>query len=249
MPKKTVLVATLLVSVVMSSSLAVATQASGAASPALPNLVIDTARVQSSIVFKTTMFTAKDCAYVENSLTGTGKRTLMRFDVSAANRGTAPLVLGNPVNNPLFVYSPCHKHYHFSGYALYELFSSDPRTTPSPALVTGRKQAFCLEDFEPDPLAASPGPAVYACTNQGISVGWEDTYGSYLDGQWLDITDIAPGNYWLRVIINPYNVAASPIYDPRSAAALAIQESDYSDNVAVVPVTIPTKISGGPARN
>jgi hypothetical protein len=210
----------------------------------LPNLVIDTARVQSSETFKTEMFTAKDCAYVENSLTGTGKRTLVRFDVSSANRGTSALVLGNPVGSPLFVYSPCHKHYHFNGYALYELFKSDPRTTNSPALVSGRKQAFCLEDFERDPLSPSAGPAVYTCGNQGISVGWADTYASYLDGQWLDITGVAPGTYWLRVIINPYNVAGSPIYDPNSPAAIALRESDYSDNVAVVPVTIPTKIRG-----
>jgi hypothetical protein len=248
MSKKTALVAMLVVGFALSSSLALATQASGAPPPSLPNLVINTARVQSSVVFKTQMFTAKDCAYIENSLTGTGKRALMRFDVSTANRGTSPLVLGSPVNNPLFVWSPCHKHYHLSGYALYELFSSDPRTSSSPALVTGRKQAFCLEDFELDPLTPSPGPAVYTCANQGISVGWADTYGSYLDGQWLDITGVAPGNYWLRVIVNPYNVAVSPIYDPTSTAALALRESDYSDNVAVVPVTIPTKISGGPAN-
>jgi hypothetical protein len=238
----------LLVVIALSSSFALATQASGVPPASLPNLVINTARVQSSVVFKTQMFTAKDCAYIENSLTGTGKRTLMRFDVSAANRGTSPLVLGSPVNNPLFVYSPCHKHYHFSGYALYELFRSDPRTTSSPAVVTGRKQAFCLEDFEPDPSSPSRGPAVYTCANQGISVGWADTYGSYLDGQWLDVTGVAPGNYFLRVIINPYNVASSPIYDPTSAVALAVPESGYSDNVAVVPVTIPAKISGGPTR-
>src|SRR5262245_51445677 len=126
----------LCVGIALASPL-IATQASGAPAPELPNLVVNTARVQSSVVFKTQMFTSKDCAYIENSLTGTGKRTLMRFDVSTANRGTSPLVLGNPANNPLFVYSPCHRHYHFSGYALYELFKSDPRTTRSPALVTG----------------------------------------------------------------------------------------------------------------
>lgn len=104
---------------------------SDASATGLANLVLNTARVQSSISFKTQSFTTKDCAYVEQSLTGTGKRTLMRFDVSAANRGSAAMVLGNPVGNPLFQYSACHRHYHFSGYALYELFRSDPswRTT------------------------------------------------------------------------------------------------------------------------
>jgi hypothetical protein len=244
MLKGPLLVAALVLGIALPT-LAFAPQASGVPPVSLPNLVINTARVQSSVVFKTEMFTAKDCAYLENSLTGTGKRTLMRFDVSTANWGTSPLVLGSPVNNPLFEYSPCHKHYHFSGYALYELFGSDPRTTPSTAaLVTGRKQAFCLEDFEPDPGSPSRGPAVYTCTNQGISVGWADTYASYLDGQWLDITGVAPGAYWLRVIVNPYNVTYSPIYNPTSPAALALRESNYSDDVAVVPVTIPQKIRG-----
>ena len=110
--------------------------------------------------------------------------------------------------------------------------------------MSGRKQAVCLEDFERDPLSPSAAPAVYTCNNQGISVGWADTYASYLDGQWLDITGVAAGTYWLRVIVNPYNVAGSPIYNPNSPAALALRESEYSDNVAVVPVTIPTKIRG-----
>ena len=222
--------------------------AGGSPAPSQPNLVLNGARVASSVAFKTQNFTAKDCAYVEGSLTGTGKRTLLRFDVSAANRGTAPIVLGDPQNNPLFEYSPCHRHYHFSGYALYELFGSDPRTSTAAPLVTGRKQAFCLEDYERDPGSPTAGPAVYTCSNQGISIGWADTYGSYLDGQWLDITGVQAGQYWLRVTINPYNVAGSPIYDPSSAAAVALRESDYSDDVAVVAVTIPTKIAGGPAR-
>jgi len=161
---------------------------------------------------------------------------------------TSPLVLGDPHNNPLFEYSACHRHYHFSGYALYELFGADPTSGTSAPLLTGRKQAFCLEDFERDPAATTAGPAVYTCSNQGISVGWADTYASYLDGQWLDITGLAPGQYWLKVTINPYNVATSPIYAPSTAAAIAMQESDYSDNVAIVPITIPTKIGGGPAR-
>jgi hypothetical protein len=241
MPRRRVVV---LVAAALVASLSWAGPAAGTTGE--PNLVMNAARLASSIVYKTQNFTAKDCAYVEGSLTGTGKRTLIRFDVSSANRGTAPIVLGAPQNNSLFQYSPCHRHYHFSGYALYELFGSDPRTTTSAPLVTGRKQAFCLEDFERDSPTA--GPAVYTCSNQGIGVGWADTYGSYLDGQWLDITGVAPGQYWLRVIVNPYNVVGSPIYDPSSPAAAALRESDYTDDTAVVAVTIPTKIAGGPAR-
>ena len=209
-----------------------------------PNLVIDSARTQRSIVFKKQMFTSKDCAYAEQMLTGTGKRTLMRFDVTVYNRGGSAVNLGNPVNNPLFGYSPCHKHYHFSNYALYELFSADPRSSVGQPVLTGRKQAFCLEDVERDPAAVNPPPAFFTCSNQGITPGWADTYGSYLDGQWLDITRVNPGSYWLRVTINPLNIFSSSLYSPTSLAALAMLESNYDDNVAVIPVQIPIKISG-----
>ena len=206
-----------------------------------PNLVIDSARTQRSIVFKKQMFTSKDCAYAEQMLTGTGKRTLMRFDVTVYNRGGSAVNLGNPVNNPLFGYSPCHKHYHFSNYALYELFSADPRSSVGQPVLTGRKQAFCLMDYERDPTVLTPPPAVFTCSYQGLTQGWADTYGSYLDGQWLDITGIKPGGYWLRVTINPCNIYASSSCTP--ALALAMSESSYTDNVSVIQVQIPIKIS------
>ena len=208
------------------------------------NLVIDSARTQQSIVFKKQMFTSKDCAYAEQMLTGTGKRTLMRFDVTVYNRGSSAVNLGNPVNNPLFGYSPCHQHYHFSNYALYELFLADPRISTGQPVLTGRKQAFCLMDFERDPNVPNPPAAVFTCSYQGLTPGWADTYGSYLDGQWLDITGVKPGGYWLRVTINPLNVYSSSLYSPASPVALAMRESSYADNVAVLPVQIPIKISG-----
>ena len=208
------------------------------------NLVIDSERTQQSITFKKQSFTNRDCAYVENMLTGTGKRTLMRFAVTTYNRGTASLNLGNPVCSTLFEYSACHNHYHFTNYALYELFSVDPRISASPSLVTGRKQAFCLMDTDRDPLAISTNSAFFTCSNQGLSLGWGDTYGAYLDGQWLDITRVSPGKYWLRVTVNPLNINNSGIYSPTSQSALAMLESSYGDNVAVVPVQIPIKIAG-----
>ena len=141
----------------------------------------------------------------------------MKFDVAIPNVGTADLVLGKPADHPeLFAFSPCHGHYHVIGFASYELL------TPTGAMVlTGRKQAFCLEDFtKVDPNA---GPAKFTCAYQGISKGWSDVYGSYLDCQWLDVTDIAPGNYQLKVTVN---------------AARNLTESHYDNNTAIVPVTI-----------
>ena len=95
-------------------------------------------------------------------------------------------------------------------------------------------------------FTATAGPAKYTCGYQGISVGWADIYGAYLDGQWLDITGVSPAapghQYYLRVIINPFNVPDSSYYAPGAPAALAMQELDYSNNTALVPVTIPIRI-------
>jgi lysyl oxidase-like protein 2/3/4 len=60
--------------------------------------------------------------------------------------------------------------------------------------------------------------------NQGISVGWADEYVFQLDGQWIDITDVASGSYVLEVETNP---------------TWAIQEKNYLDNSYAVSVTIP----------
>jgi hypothetical protein len=195
----------------------------------MPNITINAGRLQASVVYRTSQFKPTDCAIVEDCVSGPGKRSLMKFDVQTPNVGTADLYLGNPTNNPAFVFSPCHGHYHLEGYAVYELLNLDG--TPvmvNGSAVVGHKQAFCLEDYEI--WAPNAGPAKYTCSNQGISVGWSDTYGSYLDCQWVDVTGVVPANYLLRVTIN------GGLNGPHVFA-----ESDYSDNVATVPVTLPKR--------
>ena len=188
---------------------------------ALPDLTVDAGRLQSSIVFRTQTFKSTDCAVVEGCVTGSGKRSLMKFDVAIPNIGTADLVLGKPGDNlAIFELSACHGHYHLKGFASYELLNLS-----GTAVLAGRKQAFCLEDFTK--VVATAGAAKYTCGNQGISAGWSDVYGSYLDCQWLDVTGIAPGNYRLRVTVN-----ATPGFSPK------LTESDYTNNTVIVPVTI-----------
>jgi len=181
-----------------------------------PDLTIDRGLLASSIRFETKKFNSRSCAVEEGCVLGPGKRKLLRFSVATPNLGDGDLVLGNPADRrDLFTWSPCHGHFHFDGYATYELVN------PSGTVVLrGRKQAFCLLDSLK--YVSTAGPAKFTCNYQGISAGWGDVYGSGLDCQWLDVTSFR-GDLILRITINPEH---------------ALPESNYDNNVAEVAVRI-----------
>jgi hypothetical protein len=55
-------------------------------------------------------------------------------------------------------------------------------------------------------------------------------YEADLPCQWIDVTDVPPGDYVLRATLN----------QPRPESALPVLvERDYDNNVVEVPVTIP----------
>jgi len=66
----------------------------------------------------------------------------------------------------------------------------------------GRKVGFCLEDISRWSLSGAPKDR-YTCGYQGIHAGWSDDYNSGLEGWWVDITDVLPGDYVLEDTINP----------------------------------------------
>ncbi len=88
----------------------------------LPDLIIWGPSVAPRIV--TVTFSSTSCAVVEGMVQA-GTRKLLRFSTETRNQGTADIFLGDPASNPLFVWAPCHGHYHFNNYASYRLLDSN----------------------------------------------------------------------------------------------------------------------------
>ncbi|KAG8456265.1 hypothetical protein GDO86_002160 [Hymenochirus boettgeri] len=103
------------------------------------------------------------------------------------------------------------RHYHsMDEFSHYDLLDASSQRR----VAEGHKASFCLEDTSCDYGYYRR----FACTahTQGLSPGCYDTYNADIDCQWIDITDVKPGNYVLKVSVNP---------------SYLVPESDYSNNI------------------
>lgn len=111
-----------------------------------------------------------------------------------------------------------HEHWHLLHAMRYSLWSEDKTVEVAPV----QKVGFCLIDSQRVEAPAS-SPQVYsedsddfcgwqqpdaASVFMGVSPGWRDIYNSDLAFQWVDISDVAPGRYWLRADADPDGVIA-----------------------------------------
>lgn len=110
-----------------------------------------------------------------------------------------------------------HRHWHLRHAARYSLWNSSRSAEVAPAMKVG----FCLEDSERVDSGASR-TRVYGGTRdhrfcewdnpyalsvfQGVSAGWRDVYHNELAFQWVDVSDVQPGIYWLRTDVDPDGV-------------------------------------------
>ncbi|HXJ73245.1 MAG TPA: lysyl oxidase family protein, partial [Candidatus Dormibacteraeota bacterium] len=166
-------------------------------------------------------------------------RTLMRVSTATPNTGAGPLELRGSSTTPgvmqriyradgsfydreagIFTFHPGHGHLHFDNWINLRLRTVLANNGVGDIVAAGHKTSFAIIDLRTynASLPGSPSAAVYdGGLVQGLSVGWADVYGAGLLDQWIDVTDVPSGRYWLEAIVDPEN---------------NIRESNESNNAA-----------------
>jgi hypothetical protein len=115
--------------------------------------------------------------------------------------------------------SQSHRHWHYKGFVRYQL-----RFVADLSLVRAdNKAGFCLSDadYAPDYCGYLKPTALEV--SEGLGPDRTDHYSPNLEGQWIDVQDVPPGDYWLLHWVN---------------SAKEICESDYSNNAAAVKIAL-----------
>jgi hypothetical protein len=139
-----------------------------------------------------------------------------------------------------------HNHWHLQRAAEYSIVNLDD--TPA---APGAKVGFCMLDIDrPDdgaPVAQFGGSSQSLCwprdlsgtgkpdtIRMGITPGWRDVYDYRLAHQWVDVTDLLPGQYKLRSVVDPDDI---------------VVETEEDNGVGDQPITLPGYVPLPAARS
>jgi hypothetical protein len=166
-------------------------------------------------------------------------------------------------NSMYYEPAPMHQHWHLMGFERMQL-----RTLRGGAMVTDRKNGFCLGDrysvrdahelpnlprdsetpeyqlsmYLQDNMCAQKDPSVTE-VKVGISVGSGDDYQYDVDFQWLDITQVPSGTYDLVNTVNSNHTLHETNYGNNSSSmAISIQWPGRAANPPAV-ITAPPVVS------
>lgn len=129
-----------------------------------------------------------------------------------------------------FTYHPSHGHIHFDRWCVYRLREITAGNGVGPVIAQGQKTSFCILDltvYDSSLPGYIPGGYYNGCgaTVQGLTPGWADIYSRNLTDQWIDITGVPNGTYWLESEVDPDNL---------------VLEANETNNASRVQVTIGT---------
>ena len=115
--------------------------------------------------------------------------------------------------------SVSHRHWHYKSFVRYQLRSVSDLSLVRP----DNKAGFCLSDpvLAPD-FCGSLNPGALT-VDEGLTPGVADYYNPLLEGQYIDVADVPPGDYWLVHWVN---------------ASKEICESSYANNAAGVKIAL-----------
>lgn len=190
--------------------------------------------VLPSVLFEWRFVSNRSCATVEGCFKHQGDRYLMRFDTNVHNVGKKSFHPPPPEESPnLFQWSPCHAHYHYDGFASFNLLDLS-----SKLIATGGKRGYCLEDTIQVMFGEEiPCSKAFSCENQGIQPGWADRYRNDLDCQWIDITDIKKEKWY--------------VYEICTNIERKLIEASYTNNCKRFPIYVPyveKDLTAGPVK-
>jgi hypothetical protein len=122
---------------------------------------------------------------------------------------------------------PPYGHMYLVGIAEYRIRTITPGNGVGPVVASYVKTSYGLYDYDKydTSLPGAPATPHYNGSDEflGISIGWADVYPYWFAGQYVDVTGLADGQYWLETEIDPFDL---------------LQETNDSNNITRVMVDL-----------